>query len=80
MARTIICVESLEELVTEGYAQDLTWESFDTIEEIRKQESGFTQLKYESGIYGCSGVLLQGRNSEKLYVVHKRSSALFQLV
>ena len=37
----------------------------------------YTQIGYVSGIYGCSGMLLKGCDTGKLYVVTRRTTAIY---
>lgn len=38
---------------------------------------GYTQIGYCSGVYGCSGMLLQGNTSGQLYTIIGRTQALW---
>lgn len=37
----------------------------------------YTQIGYVSGIYGCTGMLLQGCDTGKLYAVTGRTTAIY---
>ena len=37
----------------------------------------YSQIGYANGIYGCSGILLEGIESGKLYAVTSRSQAIY---
>ena len=37
----------------------------------------YTQIGYASGIYGCSGMLLKGCDTGKLYAVTSRTTAIY---
>ena len=37
----------------------------------------YTQIGYVSGIYGCSGMLLKGCDTGKLYAVTSRTTAIY---
>lgn len=38
---------------------------------------GYSQIGYANGIYGCSGMLLKGVETGKLYAVTSRSQAIY---
>lgn len=40
-------------------------------------EGGYTQIGYAQGVYGCNGKLLKGLKNNKLYVITKRTNAVF---
>ena len=64
--------KQLKELVKSGAAIDVTHAS--------KQEDipeSYTQIGYAHGIYGCNGMLLKGRETNKLYAVTARTTAVF---
>ena len=37
----------------------------------------YSQIGYASGIYGCSGMLLKGIESGKLYAITSRTQAIY---
>lgn len=63
--------KQLRALVASGAAKDVTYASDrNVIGEIYKQ------IGYSAGVYGCSGMLLQGE-SGKLYAVTSRTTAIY---
>ena len=37
----------------------------------------YTQIGYDSGMYGCNGMLFKGCDTGKLYVVTSRTTAIY---
>lgn len=64
--------KQLKELVKSGAAVDVTNASGRgaILENYR-------QIGYACGVYGCSGMLLQGCESGKLYAVTSRTTAIY---
>ena len=64
--------KQLKELVKSGAAVDVTNASGrGAIPE------DYRQIGYSRGVYGCSGMLLQGCESGKLYAVTSRTTAIY---
>lgn len=64
--------KQLRDLVKQGAAVDVTHASDqNAIPEL------YTQIGYAAGIYGCSGLLLKGLSTGKLYAVTARTTAVF---
>ena len=64
--------KQLTNLVKTGAAIDVTY--------AKKQSDiteHYTQIGYVSSIYGCSGMLLKGCDTGKLYVVTSRTNAIY---
>lgn len=61
----------LRALVASGAAKDVT-NTYDCSE----IPESYSQIGYASGLYGCSGMLLQGE-SGKLYTVTKRTVTIY---
>ena len=64
--------KQLTNLVKTGAAIDVTY--------AKKQSDipeHYTQIGYASGLYGCSGMLLKGCDTGKLYVVTSRTTAIY---
>lgn len=61
----------LRALVASGAAKDVT----NACEQTEIPEP-YVQIGYASGLYGCSGMLLQGENGN-LYAVTKRTTAIY---
>lgn len=64
--------KQLKDLVRKGVAIDVT-----NAHEQSAIPENYRQIGYASGIYGCSGMLLQGCSSGKLYAVTDRTSAIY---
>ena len=67
----------LKTLVKSGAAIDVTDADNKTRENIEKAEGYYTQIGYSAGVYGCNGMLLQGKKTGQLYAVTSRSTAIF---
>lgn len=65
-------IKQLKSLVNSGAAIDVTYAK-------KKSEipESYTQIGYASGIYGCSGILLQGVTTKTLYAVTSRTTAIY---
>ena len=66
--------KQLRDLMRDGYAEDVT-----NAKTRLAIPEPYTQIGYAAGIYGCNGLLLQGDDSGTLYVVAKRTTAIFIL-
>ena len=73
-------LKEIRRYVTTNAAKDLTRKGFAEIDAIRVAECGFECIAYSTGLYGCTGVLVKGNTSGKLYAVTARTSALFQVM
>ena len=65
-------IKQLKSLVKSGAAIDVTY--------AKKQSDipeHYTQIGYASGLYGCSGMLLKGCDTGKLYAVTSRTTAVY---
>lgn len=71
--------KDLKELVERNLAKDISYYQDEKIRNIKNNEKGFNEIAYSSGIYGCNGVLLQGRTTLKLYVITSRTSAIYSI-
>lgn len=65
--------KQLRGLVASGAAIDITHE----IDPRKAVPESYTQIGYASGVYGCSGMLLRGLQSGKLYAVTSRTQAIY---
>lgn len=71
--------KDLKKLIEKKLAIDITYTEDKKIREIKNQEKGFNEIAYSRGIYGCTGVLLQGRTTLKLYAIASRTSSLYSI-
>ncbi len=67
--------KELKEFVRLGMAKDITTMNTEKCKEL-KNEKGICQVGYSSGVYGCNGMLLQGRDGES-YVITSRTQNLW---
>lgn len=73
-------LKEIRRYVATNAAEDLTRKGFAEIDAIRVAECGFDTIAYSTGLYGCTGVLVKGNTTGKLYAVTARTSALFQVM
>jgi len=64
--------KELKELVKFKQAIDIT-DSHDR----KDVPESYHQIGYASGVYGCNGMLLQGNETGRLYVIYSRTSAIW---
>ena len=69
--------KQLREMVANGIAEDISRGTNETRNEIEAVEGWLTQVGYTSGVYGCSGMLLKGCNTGKLYAITSRTQAIY---
>lgn len=69
----------IKNLVRTGAAVDVS--NADNAERaaIESREGYYTQIGYAEGVYGCSGMLLQGNKTGTLYAVTSRTQAIYIL-
>jgi len=65
-------IKQLKSLVNSGVAIDVTH-----AKKRSEIPESYTQIGYASGLYGCSGMLLRGYTSGKLYAVTGRTKAIY---
>lgn len=69
--------KQLRAMVADGVAEDITHADNNVRKELEKKEFWLRQIGYSTGVYGCNGMLLQGRNSGTLYAITSRTNAVF---
>lgn len=69
--------KQLRAMVADGIAENITYADNEKRRELEKAEGWLRQIGYASGVYGCNGMLLQGRNSGTLYAITSRTNAIF---
>ena len=69
--------KQLREMVANEIAEDISRGTNETRNEIKAVEGWLTQVGYSSGVYGCNGMLLKGRNTGKLYAITSRTQAIY---
>lgn len=69
--------KQLREMVRDGIANDITSGDNDTRRSLEAAEGYLEQIGYASGVYGCNGMLLKGHKTGALYVIYKRTAAIY---
>jgi hypothetical protein len=69
--------KQLKEMVKSGIAEDISRGTNTTRNELESVEGWLSQVGYASGVYGCSGMLLKGQNTGKLYAITSRTQAIY---
>ena len=69
--------KQLREMVRDGMAVDVSYGTNETRRAIEAEEGYYNQVGYASGLYGCSGMLLQGHKTGKLYAITGRAMAIY---
>ena len=64
--------KQLKNLVKTGAAIDVS-----RAKSTKDIPEGYSQIGYANGIYGCSGILLEGIESGKLYAVTSRTLSIY---
>lgn len=64
--------KQLKTLVKFGHAIDAT--DYQLRSDI---DENYTQIGYSSGVYGCNGMLLKGRETLRLYAITGRTTAIY---
>ena len=64
--------KELRELVRSGVAVDVTRAC-----DREAIPENYRQIGYSCGVYGCNGMLLQGCDTNKLYAVTSRTTAIY---
>lgn len=70
-------LKDIKEIGKRAGAVDLTYLTDEEIRKYKKDEKWFNELGYSMGVYGCNGVLLQGKQTKTLYVITARTGALY---
>lgn len=69
--------KQLKEMAKSGIAEDISRGTNTTRNELESVEGWLSQVGYASGVYGCSGMLLKGHNTGKLYAITSRTQAIY---
>ena len=69
--------KQLKEMAKSGIVEDISRGTNTTRNELESVEGWLSQVGYASGIYGCSGMLLKGHNTGKLYAITSRTQAIY---
>lgn len=71
--------KNLIELFNSLEGVDITYLSFDEMNELRKKEGYFKEIAYASGTYGVNAVILRGVNTSIFYGILSRTSNIFMI-
>ena len=71
-------LKEIRRLIATGAAEDITTAT--NIRDIYEAEHGFSSVQYSVGTYGCTGAVVKGNTTGKLYAVKARSSNLFYVL
>lgn len=67
----------IKDLVNRGFAEDITNGDNETRKRILEIEGGYDIIRISHGVNGTNGLVLQGWNTNNLYAICKRSTAIF---
>ena len=67
----------LKDMVYYNYAWDISDYTQSDYHSIMNEEGYLKRIGYSCGKYGCNGMLFMGHNSGKLYVITRRTTALY---
>lgn len=73
---TKFTLKQLRSMIADGVAWDISSGTDETRKNLEEREGRLDEVGYSSGIHGCNGVLLKGRNTGTLYIVAGRTAAL----
>lgn len=71
--------KNLLELGDNLNAVDITYKSFEEMQEIIKKEQAFNSIAQAFGTYGIIAEIVQGYNTKTFYVIKSRTSAIFMV-
>lgn len=74
-----ISKKNLIELFNSLEGVDITYLSFDDINELRKKEGYFKEIAYTCGTYGVNAVILRGSKTNTFYGILSRTSNIFMI-
>ena len=69
--------QELKRFATDFHAIDITYLKDNEIRKIKQNEEYFNEIAYSLGIYGTTGLILQGRKTGKYYAILNRTSAIY---
>lgn len=71
--------KNLIELSDNLNAVDITYKSFEEMQELIKKEQAFNSIAQAFGIYGINAEIVQGYKTKTFYVIKSRTSAIFMV-
>lgn len=60
-------------------AIDITYISSEDMKKLLKKECSFNYVAYSTGLYGTTGVVIQGFKTKTLYKITSRTSTLYMI-
>lgn len=71
--------KKLIELGNKLKAIDITYKSFEEMQELIKKEQAFNSIAQAFGTYGINAEIVQGYNTKAFYIIKSRTSAIFMV-
>lgn len=71
--------KNLLELGDNLNAIDITYKSFEEMQELIKKEQVFASIAQAFGTYGINAEIVQGYNTKTFYIIKSRTSAIFMV-
>jgi len=66
--------KALKAMANAGYAKDITNNSFEANERLRKKHGRLEKIKTTKGVYGTNGAILRSRETGEYFVITARNS------
>lgn len=71
--------KNLIELGNNLQAIDITYKSFEEMQELTKKEQAFDSIAQAFGVYGINAEIVRGYKTKTFYVIKSRTSAIFMV-
>lgn len=71
--------KNLIELGDKLNAIDITYKSFEEMQELIKKEQAFNNIAQAFGIYGINAEIVKGYKTGTFYIIKSRTSAIFMV-
>lgn len=71
--------KNLIELSDNLQAVDITYKSFEEMQELIKKEQAFNSIAQAFGIYGINAEIVKGYKTGTFYIIKSRTSAIFMV-
>lgn len=71
--------KQLKEMGDTLRAYEITYANDAEIQAIKEVEGWLNEIAYSLGMYGTTGLLLQGHNNGKFYIIKSRTSAIYKV-
>lgn len=69
--------KELAQFAKDFHAVDITYLEQEEIQNIKQNEDYFNEIAYSMGMYGTTGLILQGRKTGTYYAILSRTSAIY---